>query len=75
MDANTKWNSLKEYLKNQQATALTNIKRSAMGEQPNELRACGAQLAIVETILTYVERLDHEGDTPVGRHAPPKEKY
>ena len=76
MDNSSKWKQMKEYLKGKESRILSSLKTSAVGETPNELRAFGAQLALIEDILTQVERLDLADEViREGRQAPAQPKY
>lgn len=74
MTSGEKWSALMLYLNNTEKTILIGLKTSSMGETPNELRAFGAQLALIGTILTQAERLDRNNDV-AGRPSPPVHKY
>ena len=73
MNKSEKWDKLEDYLTNKEQTILSRIKASALCETPNELRAAGAQLAVVQDILAHIDVLDK--DQQLTQHGPPSHKY
>ena len=73
MNPSEKWDKIEVYLNNKEQTTLQRIKSAALGEVPNELRAAGAQLAVVQDILAHIDRLNK--DELPKQSGPPKHKY
>ena len=74
MEAGKKWKELKLYLENKDKQLITELRSDGRAGNMGSPGLAG-KLALIDDILTQVERLDHDADDVGGCPAPPVHKY